>query len=369
MAITINTSNATHCYKMAKKFKDQGAKVVFGGPHVTLLSEEGEPHCDFLIVGEAEETWPRFLEDFYQGNYQTKIYKMEKVPQLTGLPIPRRDLIHHRFFTKGAVISTRGCPYHCAYCNLKQIYHDSFRTRPIDEVIEDIKQIKSRYFVFWDDNFFGNIRFAKELMRRLKGMKKRWAAQVTLERCNDEELLKLAKEAGCIYFFVGIESFSDESLQSVNKRINHVEKYQTLINKVHKHGISIQAGIIFGFDTDTKAVFKKTFDACNELGIDGVTVSILTPLPKTPVYEQYKNEGRLLTNDWTAYNGKTKVAFQPKQMSARELMEGYTWFRKAFYSPTSFFKRMRVSRTNILYNLIVNVGYRISIRKIQKKEL
>ncbi|WML29322.1 radical SAM protein [Neobacillus sp. OS1-32] len=366
VAITVNTSNAAHCYRMSEKFREMGAKVVFGGPHVTLLPDEAMEHCDYLIVGEAEQTWPQFLSEFYNGECEKKLYQMGEIPFLAGIPIPRRDLIHKRFFTKGAVISSRGCPYHCAYCNLKQIYHDSFRTRPIAEVIEDIRQMKSKYFVFWDDNFFGDIRYAKALMKELKGLNKRWAAQVTLERCRDQELLQLAKESGCIYFFVGIESFSEESLQSVNKRINNVAKYEQLIGDIHRHGISVQAGIIFGFDTDNRDVFKKTLDACNHLGIDGVTVSILTPLPKTPVYEQYKREGRLLTDDWSAYNGKTRVAYQPKQMTAEELFEGYMWFRKEFYSWKSICKRMKVSRVNLLHNLLVNLGYKISIKGTYK---
>lgn len=366
VAITVNTSNAAHCYRMSEKFREMGAKVVFGGPHVTLLPDEAMEHCDYLIVGEAEQTWPQFLSQFYNGECEKKLYQMGEIPFLAGIPIPRRDLIHKRFFTKGAVISSRGCPYHCAYCNLKQIYHDSFRTRPIAEVIEEIRQMKSKYFVFWDDNFFGDIRYAKALMKELKGLNKRWAAQVTLERCRDQELLQLAKESGCIYFFVGIESFSEESLQSVNKRINNVAKYEQLIGDIHRHGISVQAGIIFGFDTDNRDVFKKTLDACNHLGIDGVTVSILTPLPKTPVYEQYKREGRLLTDDWSAYNGKTRVAYQPKQMTAEELFEGYMWFRKEFYSWKSIGKRMKVSRVNLLHNLLVNLGYKISIKGTYK---
>lgn len=367
VAMTVNTSNASHCYRMSAEFRKKRAKVVFGGPHVTLLPEEAIEHCDYLIVGEAEYSWPQFLAEFYQGDCKQTIYKTSEVPSLVGMPIPRRDLVYNRYFTKGAVIASRGCPYHCSYCNLKQIYHDSFRTRPIQEVIEDISQINSNYFVFWDDNFFGDIKYAKSLMQELKILNKRWAAQVTLERCKDEELLKLAKEAGCLYFFVGIESFSNESLESVNKRINNVEKYEKLIKKVHKHGISIQAGIIFGFDTDRVDVFKKTLDACNYLGIDGVTVSILTPLPNTPVYEQYKSEGRLLTDDWSAYNGKTRVAFQPKQMTPEELFKGYMWFRKEFYSWKSIIKRMRVSRTNLFHNIVVNVGYRLGLNGTKQK--
>lgn len=140
-----------------------------------------------------------------------------------------------------------------------------------------------------------------------------------------------------------------------------MSKYKSIIDLLHKNGISIQAGIIFGLDTDTKDVFKETLDACNELGIDGVTASILTPLPGTPIYEQMKNEGRLISTDWTYYNGKTRVAFKPKNMTAEELYEGYMWFRREFYSISSILKRLSISKTNLLHNFIINLGYRLSI--------
>lgn len=361
VAVTVNTSNATHCYEIAERFRMKGSKVIFGGPHATLLPDEALNYCDYVIIGEAEETWPKFLEDFYNGKAKT-IYSSDSIPSLKGIPIPRRDLIKGRHLTRGAVFATRGCPYHCSYCNLKQIYSDSFRTRPVEEVIQDIKSIKSKYFVFWDDNFFGDLEYAKRLMQELTKLNKRWAAQVTLERCQGDEILKLAKESGCEYLFVGLESFSEESLESVNKGINKVNKYKSIINLIHKNGIAVQAGIIFGFDTDTKEIFKKTIEGCNELGIDGVTVSILTPLPKTPLHNQLKMEERLIEADWRYYNGKTRVAFKPVNMTVQELFDGYMWFRKEFYSIKSIVKRLSVSRTNIFHNFIVNLGYRFSIR-------
>lgn len=366
VAITVNTSNAVHCYKISDMYREKGSKVVMGGPHTTLMTDEAIIHSDFIIIGEAELTWPRFLDDFYNGCAHN-VYTCDEVPTLSGIPAPRRDLIHRRAFTRGAVIASRGCPYRCSYCNLKQIYHDSYRTRPVDEAIADIMKIKSKYFVFWDDNFFGDINYAKTLMKKLKPLNKKWAAQVTLDRCTDEELLRLARESGCVYFFVGIESFSEESLLSVNKGINNVKKYETLIKLIHKHGISVQAGIIFGFDADKKDVFKLTLDACNSLGIDGVTVSILTPLPGTPIYQQYKDEGRLISKDWTYYNGKTRVAYTPRNMTSEELFEGYMWFRREFYSIKSIIKRLRVSNTNLFYNFAMNLGYKFSLKGTSKK--
>jgi radical SAM superfamily enzyme YgiQ (UPF0313 family) len=360
VAITVNTPNASHCYNIATKFRNKGCKVVLGGPHPTLMPDEALDYCDYIILGEAEDIWPRFLEDFYNDKAKKK-YKGERIVSLEGIPIPRRELVRGRYFTKGAVFATRGCPYRCSYCNLKQIYDDCFRMRPIREVIEDIKSMNTRYFVFWDDNFFGDIEYAKKLMKELAKTNKKWAAQVTLERCEDEELLKLAKRSGCVYLFVGLESFSEASLRSANKSINNVKRYKEVIDLIHRNGICVQAGIIFGFDTDTKDVFKETLEACNKLGIDGVTVSILTPLPRTPLYEQFKKENRLISEDWKYYNGKTRVAFRPKNMTEQELLEGYMWFRREFYSMKSIINRLLISRTNIVHNFIVNLGYKFSL--------
>ena len=359
-AITVNTPNATHCYRMAARFRALGAKVVMGGPHATLRPEEAAQHCDHLVVGEAEETWPQFLNEFHQGRARRR-YCSEHTPGLRGLPIPRRDLIQGRPFTKGAVFATRGCPYACSYCNLKQIYHDGFRTRPIPEVIADIASMRNRYFVFWDDNFFGDADYAVELMKALKTLRRRWAAQVSINRCADGQLLRLARESGCVYLFIGLESFSKEGLASVNKGFNQVAQYRPTIERIHQHGICVQAGIIFGFDADTPEVFANTLEACETLGVDGVTVSVLTPLPGTRLYEEMKRDGRLRSEDWTRFNGKTRVAFTPKQMPAEDLFAGYMWFRKRFFSFKSIFKRMAVSKTNLAHNLIVNLGYKWSL--------
>jgi radical SAM superfamily enzyme YgiQ (UPF0313 family) len=362
VAITVNTPNAPHCYCIAGIFRDKGAAIVMGGPHATLLPDEVQEHCDHLLTGECEETWPVFLQDFYLGKPQ-KRYTSIAPPSLNRLPHPRWDLLKTRsLMMKGAVIATRGCPYHCRYCNLKQIYHDSFRTRPVEEVIREISLIPSRFFVFWDDNFFADKRYALLLIKNLAATGRKWAAQVTLNSCNDAELLRAARKSGCIYLFIGLESFSQASLESAGKTINRPADYREIIRLIHQNGIMIQAGIVFGFDTDTENTFDETLHACEQLGIDGATVSILTPLPQTPVYNDFRKTGRLLDCDWSAYNGKTQVAFEPKQMTPEQLFDGYMRFRRKFYSLSSFIKRMKASRVNLLHNFLINLGYYLALR-------
>jgi radical SAM superfamily enzyme YgiQ (UPF0313 family) len=359
VAITVNTPNANHCYQISRRFQDRGAYVVAGGPHVTLLPEEARRHFNTIVIGEAEETWPRFLADFEQGRPQS-VYSSDHTPSLAKMPIPRRDLIGRRSLA-GSVIATRGCRHACSYCCLKQLYHAGFRVRPIPEVLEDIGRIRSRYFVFWDDSLFSDPAYAKELLRSLVPLRRRWAAQVTLASCRDEELLRLAKESGCLYLFVGLESFSNQGLASVNKTVNRTEDYREIVGLIHRHGLCVQAGIIFGLDTDDVAIFADTLRACEDIGIDGATVSLLTPLPGTPLYEQMSRAGRLTTSDWSQYDGKTAVAFVPQRVTAQQLLDGYLWFRKRFYSWRSIFRRLAVSRTHLLHNLIINLGYRLSI--------
>jgi radical SAM superfamily enzyme YgiQ (UPF0313 family) len=300
------------------------------------------------------------LREFHQGCARPR-YHSDQAPSLCGIPFPRRDLIRRRHFTKGAVFATRGCPYRCDYCNLKQIYHDSFRTRPIPEVIADIRSMRNLHFVFWDDNFFGDPDYAAGLMKELRRLRRRWAAQVSIDRCADEKMLRLARDSGCVYLFLGLESFSNEGLASVNKSFNDIARYRQTIELIHRHNICVQAGIIFGFDADTKEVFSSTLEACETLGIDGVTASLLTPLPGTRLYDEMKQAGRLTGEDWTCFNGKTRVAFTPKQMTPQELFAGYMWFRRNFYSFRSIVRRMAISRTHLAANLIVNLGYKWSL--------
>lgn len=362
VAVTVNTPNAPHVYALARRFRALGAWVVLGGPHVTLQPLEAASHCDTVMVGEAEATWPEFLHDFLAGN-PLKEYESRLVPSLKGLPLSRRDLIVGHRFTSGAVFASRGCPHQCSYCSLKKIYHDEFRTRPVEEVIQDIRSMPNRYFVFWDDNFFADPEYTKSLLKELAKLRKRWAAQVTVPSCIDEELLGLAKAAGCVYLFLGLESFSEKGLREANKSFNHVETYGKVVHLLHWHGISIQAGIVFGFDSDTTDVFETTLKACIDLGIDGVTASILSPFPGTAINGQYKSEGRLLEVDWDHYNAKTRVAYVPKNMTGQELLDGYQAFRRAFYSWRNILRRLSRSRVNVFYNLAMNYGYKRAIVK------
>jgi radical SAM superfamily enzyme YgiQ (UPF0313 family) len=356
VGITCNTPNARHVYALADAFRRRGRIVVLGGPHATLMPEEAAAHADAVVVGEAERTWPQVIDDAARGRLRP-VYRDPDPPPLDGLPRARRDLVRGRGLLGNTVVATRGCPHRCSYCNLRQIYHPALRFRPVEEVVAEVRTFRTPFFTFWDDQLFMDAGYALRLFAGLEGAGKRWAAMVTLASTRNERLLAAAARAGCSCLFLGLESFSPESLRLANKAFNVVESYEEGIARIHRHNITVQAGIVFGFDGDDESTFEATLRGATRAGIDGATVSILTPFPQTPIFEDLRREGRLLTRDWSYYNGKTAVTFRPARMSAEQLWEGYMWFRRRFFAPRCVLERVRRSGVRPWQSIVLNLGY------------
>ena len=356
VGITCNTPNASHVYRMAERFRRRGQWVVLGGPHPTLLPEEAGAHADAVIIGEAEEVWPQLLDDAASGRLAPR-YQASRPASLRGLPAARRDLISDRGLLAHTVIATRGCPHRCAYCNLRQIYDPSLRFRPIEEVVAEIRAMPSPILTFWDDQLFADPDYAYRLFGALAGLQRQWAAMVTLSSTRDESLLAAAARAGCVCLFIGLESFSSRSLAFANKSFNVVASYAESVARVHAHGIAVQAGIVFGFDDDDEGCFARTLDEATRLGLDGATVSLLVPFPGTPLFAELERSGRLLTRDWSYFNGKTAVTFQPARMTPEALWNGYMGFRRRFYSSSCIRERLQRSRIRSPQSLVLNWGY------------
>lgn len=356
VGITCSTPNASHVYRIADRFRARGRRVVLGGPHATLLPDEAAAHADAVVIGEAEDLWPRLIDDAEHGRLAAR-YQASAPPSLQGLPFPRRELIADRGFLAHTTIASRGCPHRCTYCNLRQLYHPSLRVRPVEEVVAEIRAMPSPVFAFWDDQLFARPDYADRLFAGLAGLRRQWAAMVTLTSTADEALLASAARAGCVCLFIGLESFSARSLALANKSFNLVAAYGERIARVHAHGIAVQAGIVFGFDDDDETCFARTLDEATRLGLDGATVSLLTPFPGTPLFAELERAGRLLTHDWSYFNGKTAVAFQPARMTPEALWNGYMGFRRRFFSASCTHERLRRSGVRTLQSWLLNWGY------------
>jgi len=369
IGITIpTTAYALRAYEIAKKFKKQGIFIVIGGMHSTFLPEEAIKFADTVVCGEAEETWPQLIEDFQSGNIK-RIYNVGFYNSLTKSPIPRWDLIDsNNYIFPFSIQVTRGCHRKCFYCSVSKFYNSTHQCRSIKSVIQDIKNIKNevKLIPIIDDNFFGNINYAKDLMKALIPLKIKWATQVPIEYFNDSEILDLAVRSGCSYIFTGIESISSKSLYESRRKKLKTELLKNIFYNLMKHDIIPFAHFIFGFDNDTPEVFSSTCNYAQDIGIPLVQFHILTPYPGTELYNKIVRQKRLLHNNWSLYDAK-HVVFSPKKMSANELKSGFDNAWKLFYSTKSIYSRMKylkdinsITRRKIM---ILNFGYKFFVGK------
>jgi len=361
VAITFHTPSAPHAYDLAARFRQRGITVVLGGPHVTLVPDEAQAHADVIFIGEAESHWPRFLAEFESGKYDN-CYSGLEPPALDQAPASRQDLFHRRDHTAGVLFATRGCAFRCDFCTLAVMYQSQLRKRPVEAVVRECATFHGKVIILWDDNIAGDMEYAKALFRALAPQGKWWSSQASIHAARDDEFLELAARSGCKQLFIGLESVSQASVNEVSKAFNHVDEYAWAIERIHSHGISVQAGIVFGFDHDTQEVFAETLDFLEASGVQNATFNILTPFPGTRLFQRLDAERRILTRDWSKYNGRNQVVFQPRHMSPAALLAGYNYALARFYSWGSIRRRLSRSRVQLFWTLPLNLAYAFSLR-------
>lgn len=356
IGITFHTPSAYHAYALAVHFRSRGICVVMGGPHVTLLPEEASQYADVIFIGEAEGLWEEFLRGFEAGSY-FRVYQHSGVPSLENIPMARKELFHRRDYTSGVLFATRGCPNRCDFCTIAVMYRHGLRKRPIAEVAAEYASFRGKVIIFWDENIAGDMEYAKELFRAIAPYRKWWSSQASIQAGRDDQFLEAASRSGCKQLFLGLESISQPSMAEVHKGFNQVEEYAQIIERIHAHGIAVQAGIVFGFDNDTPEIFKDTIDFLEETGVQNVTFNILTPFPGTTLFRKMEAEGRIVTRDWRKYNSRSEVVYQPKRMSMTELSTGFRYANERFYSLLSIAKRLSRSPVQIWWTLPLNLAY------------
>ncbi len=342
VGLSFMTAGAPRAYEIAREFRRLGIPVLAGGFHPTFLPEEVLAHCDAVCVGDAEPSWPQMLRDLEFGTLK-RVYHSDSSANLRGLTLPRRDLLNRReYFTRNSVQTSRGCPNRCTFCSITSFYGAHYRHRPVEEVLKEIGGLSGKLVIFIDDNLVADRSYALKLFSGLRPLNRHWYSQAALTVAQDPELLEAAAKSGCRGLFVGFESLSNESLRKVGKGFCLAETYIKDIEALHRAGIAVEAGIIFGFDEDGPEVFNLTLDFLKESHVELAQITILTPLPGTTIYNQLEREGRILTKDWSYYDF-FHVVFQPKRMTPGELQAGTDEVVRRFYSTRAILERMTSS--------------------------
>src|SRR6184192_3290696 len=347
-------------YRMADAVRAAGVKVVMGGPHVTEMADEalgrdgGSRHADAVALGEADETWPRIVEDAVRGTLKDVYapvddFGQERKPSLQSYPeIPwdkiKLDqfnllpgILHPLLKRVGAgwgtfriipVESGRGCPYGCEFCTVTGFFGDSIRFRTNESVVNELLLLKARArkeggqiaVFFIDDNFAINVKRTKSLLRDIiaADAQVHWVAQISANLLRDEELVDLIAAAGGKWIFIGMESIDPVNLKDVNKGFNKPGEYATVLERLAKRNVYAITSFIFGLDNDTPGVAERTIGQIEQWPPVMPVFSPLVPLPGTPTYNKLGAEGRLTRpKQWLNFKHNC-MAHTPMKMTISE---------------------------------------------------
>ena len=338
------TTQAPRGYALADAYRKLGVKVIMGGIHPSVLPQEALEHSDAVCVGDAEGTFPEVLNDIAAGREWRGIYDWRDFPE-APIATPRKELLNPKdYLVYNPIQTTRGCPHDCTFCTTPAVFGRKFRQRSIESIVEEIKEAQERggnFFIFSDDNFAGNHRWARQLCEQLKPLRIKWASQCDILISNNDKLLAAMRASGCQGLILGLESSNPATLTEARKDYVKAESYLARIKKIQAQGISLWGSFIFGFDNDTWETCRATVGFARRAGLVMSCYPILTPYPGTAVFEEYKKQGRLLTEDWQKYNGST-VVFQPKRMTVEQLRYAQMAAFCDFYRPGSALARLKL---------------------------
>jgi radical SAM superfamily enzyme YgiQ (UPF0313 family) len=369
VGVTAFTSQAPRAYELAATFRGMGVPVVMGGIHATMRQKEASSRVDAVVTGEAESVWPRVLDDSKNGRL-LPLYEGGHA-DMDSTPLARHDLLPTGY-QFGIIQTTRGCPLNCSFCSVGPFNGNRYRRRGNDEIIAEFRTIREKHVLVVDDNLIGtrpeHISRAKDLFRAIidADLGKKWICQATINIADDEELLRLAHEAGCIGAFIGFESTSREGLAEVQKKYNIQDDrdFVASVRRIQKQKISVAGSFIMGLDVDRPGIGRQIADTADMYGVDFMNVLILTPLPGTRLWTKMEEEGRIRSDrfpdDWQYYTLTLPVGHY-KNFDCDEIIgELYSCVRR-FYSLRGISRRVWrniLKRQHPFLTMVGNLSYR-----------
>jgi len=319
--------------------------TVVGGPWISVAEEWFEGLVDVIFVGEAEETWPRFLEEWKRGEHAERYEQADKT-DMTKVPPPRYDLVPFRDYAMGCVQTSRGCPYQCEFCDIIVIFGRKPRVKRPAQVVEEIDtqhRLGAHVIFLVDDNFIGNKKAAKEILRaiivwqRKHGYPMTFFTEASLDLAEDEELMRLMTEAGLVAVFVGIESPDEDALRETRKFQNVRGSLVERVHRIQGHGLEVYAGMIVGFDSDDESVFERQFDFLKQARVVAAMTGMLSAIPKTPLYDRLEAEGRL--DNAAADDPEIATNIIPLRITRETLRDGWLTLMDRLYQAENYFDR------------------------------
>lgn len=350
-AISTFSAQVFEAYAIADRLRAAGVRVAMGGLHVSVEPDEALAHADYVLVGEAEETWPRLVESLAAGNVDRRVCRASDFPpvDVRALPVPRYDLLAGRQYNRFTVQTSRGCPWRCDFCASTVMLSKTYRKRPVEHVrrdIEALKRFRKRPFVeLADDNTFVDKDWGKELCRQLIPLGVNWFTETDVSVADDEELLRLLRRARCRQVLVGLESPEQASLEGMELHANFKAKRwataKEAVRRIQDHGITVNGCFILGLDAHGPDIFERVLEFALEIPLYEVQITVLTPFPGTPLYERFLAEGRLIEPRRWDLCTLFDVNYRPARMTVEQLRRGVYWLAERLYSAECIEQRRR----------------------------
>lgn len=369
VAITVDSFTAQRAYYLAQEFRNRGVNVVLGGMHASLLPDEALQHADTIVIGDVEPIWKQLIDDAKNKRLQKTYTGTFGEPQSGSYP-DRSIFKGKKYLPVSLMQFSRGCKFNCSFCSVSKFFKQSHQCRKIDDVLYEIEKDKLKTILFVDDNMVSNKKELKIFLKELIPMKVRWASQSSIDMVNDQELLRLMADSGCVGNLIGFESININTLKWFNKapNIRGFNNYKEVLEVFRDYGFLTWASFMIGNDFDTLDTIDQTVEFAIKNKFTLAFFHILMPYPGTAIYEQFKNENRLLYDGhwWNhpdyRYNQST---FIPKLMSPEQLSEATVKANKDFYSWSSIMHRMWDGKTNVknLINLLIFSRFNYVLKK------
>jgi radical SAM superfamily enzyme YgiQ (UPF0313 family) len=344
ICLSVETFSAKRAYILAAHYKKQnpGTKIIMGGFHITGCPEEASLYADSIILGDAEPVWAQVMSDLKSHTLQPK-YAAEHSFMLPYSQMDKNIFRGKKYTNVGIVQWKRGCVFNCNFCSIHAFYHSKILERAVDDVIEEIRNMKQKLIFIADDNLLYNRDKLKEFLIKLAPLKKKWCCQVSINVTNDDEILSLMAKSGCIIMLIGFESLNIKNLKEIGKVQNVANKdYDKAIEKIYKHKIMIYATFIFGYSHDTLESFDEVYEFAMKHKFVIANFNPLMAMPATDLYAELKEKKELINETWWlsddfAYGD---AMHYPKNFSPEELTTNCKRLRYRFYSLKSIFKRL-----------------------------
>ena len=335
--------------EIAAEFKKRGKIVVMGGYMASIAYKEALKHVDSVIIGDAEISYPKMLNDFEESASIKPIYN-DPIHELNNLPIPRYELLtQKRIGSMLPVQAGRGCTFTCSFCSIACLYKGKYFFRPVDEVIRDIKEVKrlgfNRFYLI-DDNIVSNPKYLKELCGKITPLKMKWASQCAIHLAKNPGLLKIVADSGCDLMSFGVESIQQDAINSLGKPWLKANEHEQNIKILSRSGITVSTEMIVGTDFDTENSIRETYQFIYRNRIPIPRFYILTPIPGTNLFKELKQQGRMLTEDLRKFDG-TRCVHIPGQIEPDKLTEMYWWLNHKVFSLKSIFHRILFNETSL----------------------